>query len=372
MALLIIMADIEMLKQKYSIRNQDQPVFTYDIVVNNVEFLQLTLNILADNNVISILASQRIHMPDDENYGPRTRDMYNALDNIFGKKRKFLHQSIGEEIGRPLRNADTQNTKVPILAAIQQKYHDRNKSNIILLDDHADSYQASTEQAGYRFIHAPRDARDNNFNSYQDSAYLFQVLLQTVRVHDIYRSIARMPKTQATNTFKKGLLHYQLDNLVDVCYSQADLIKNERPGFSRQNMNAAELAAKDILAGIQNTIFDTKWDIGFFGGEKVVDSSTGLFNIVPKNMRVMLDEIEKAKHGNMSWLDVLTSVEQLGKTASAQQTHSFFNKRGDTTQLFYDTFQTKNFVTMALEKADSVELDRSNNQHANILPRVQR
>jgi hypothetical protein len=327
--------------------------FPDDIVVNNFEFLQLTLNILTANNVRSIIASQRIHMPDDENYGPRTRDMYKALDKLFGKKRKFLIQTVGEEIGHPLRKVDTNNTKIPILAAIQHKYNRRIKSNIILIDDHANSYKDTTEQAGYRFIHALRDNRSNDFNGYQDSTYLFQVLVQTVRVPDIYASVAQMPKTADTNTFKKYLLHYQLDNLTAVREAQAELIRAEYPPQYQnpvaESLDAVEQAAKDILAGIQHTIFDTKWDIGFFGGEKIIDSTTGHKNTIPKNMFYILDVIEEAKSGQMSWLAALKTAEQLGKTASAK-THYFFNRRGETSQLFYDSFNKNNYVTMALQK----------------------
>jgi hypothetical protein len=334
--------------------------FPHDVVVNNFEFLQLTLNILTANNVRSIIASQRIHMPDDENYASRTRDMYKALDKLFGKKRKFLIQSVGEEIGHPLRGVETGNTKVPILAAIQHKYHRRNKANIILIDDHADSYKVTTEQAGYRFIHAPRDNRSGNFNGYQDSIYLFQALVQTVRVPDIYASIAQLPKTAATNTFKKCLLHYQLDNLTEVYDAQGELIRAEHPHYqqhpSAQSLDAAERAAKDILTGIQHAIFDTKWDIGFLGGEKIIDATTGLKNTIPKNMRYIIDEIEKARSGQMSWLDALKTSEQLGKTASVK-THSFFNRRGETSQLFYDSFNQKNYVTMALQKAGYAALN---------------
>jgi hypothetical protein len=335
--------------------------FPHDIVVNNFEFLQLTLNILSASNVRSIIASQRIHMPDDEHYGARTRDMYKALDKLFGKKRKFLLQSAGEEIGHPLRGVETGKTKVPILEAILHKYKRRKKSNIILIDDHADSYKDTAEQAGYRFIHAPRDNRSNNFNDYQDSIYLFQVLVQAVRVPDIYASIAQMPKTTATNTFKKCLLHYQLDNLTDVRDAQAELIRAEHPHYQHsvsvvESLDAVEQAAKDILTGIQHTIFDTKWELGFFGGEKIIDATTGLKNTIPKNMRYILDEIEKAKAGQIHWLDALKTAEQLGKTASVN-THSFFNRRGDTSQLFYDSFHQTNYVTKALQKASSAALN---------------
>jgi hypothetical protein len=332
--------------------------FPYDIIVSNVDFLDLTLKILADNDVQSVLASQRILFPDDANYGPRTRDMYNALDQLFGQDRKFLTKNVGEEIGHPLRNVDTQKTKVPILAAIKNKYQRRKNTNIILIDDLADAYKATTEHAGYQFIHAPRDFRDTHFNGYQDSSYLYQVLFQTVRVPDIYRSIAKMPQTPVIQTFKKCLMHYQLDNLMGVCDAQVELIKEERPSYERpvdRNINAAELAAKDILTGIQTTIFDTKWDIGYFGGEKVTDNFSGLTNIIPKNMRYMLNEIEKAKHGNVSWLEVLKAVDEHGKAANAKK-HSYFNQRGETTQLFYDSFHSKNYVGMVLQKS-SVLLD---------------
>lgn len=43
-----------------------------------------------------------------------------------------------------------------------------------------------------------------------------------------------------------------------------------------------------MLTVIQRLIIDNKWDIDYFGGEKIVDSVTGQTNTIPKGMSEIL------------------------------------------------------------------------------------
>ena len=82
---------------------------------------------------------------------------------------------------------------------------------------------------------------------------------------------------------------------------------------------------------------DTKWNIGYFGGVTIVDSTRNVSNIIPKGMNEILKTIQQAQNEN--WDKVLNTVERIITMSAKRQDHSFFNKRGKTTQLFYDEAQ---------------------------------
>jgi hypothetical protein len=99
--------------------------------------------------------------------------------------------------------------------------------------------------------------------------------------------------------------------------------------------------AYNFLLNIQDTILNTRWNVGTLGGTVVNDCNGILINRVPKNMVKILAIIEKAQKDDPTgksevWIHAINQVALLGATA-AHRTSLF---RDENTQEFYDTFVT--------------------------------
>ncbi|MBN9228470.1 MULTISPECIES: hypothetical protein [Legionella] len=319
--------------------NQDEAAIgAGDFVAINMPFVKLTLDILHQNNVHPVIGSQRIQMADDDpRYGSYIKTMYGALDHFLGKDRPFLKEDIARDIGKALRETNTEQSKNELLKAYQERLGVA-AEDIIFIDDDL-VYKNDAEQAGHLFVHAPVSIKTKC--SVDDNAYLYETLLRTVPAHDIYRSIEQSKaSSQEKNEFKKQLLTYQLEHLNQVTQWQQQVLTDEglltKKDVSKAVLTPKEQAAKATLQGIQYLIMDTKWDIGMFGGEKIVDEVTGIKNTVPKGMNEVLKTIEQAKNGAITWNEALTQVEKQINESATKKDHGVFNRRGETSQLFYD------------------------------------
>ncbi|MDI9819691.1 MULTISPECIES: hypothetical protein [unclassified Legionella] len=343
-------------------RTGEDPV---DFVVANKPFVKLTLEALDKNGIVSVIGSQRIQMKDDDkNYGKYIQSMYQGLDYIFGKKRPYLKEEIARKIGAGLQNEETNNSKNKLLKAYQDEFKVK-PEDIIFIDDN-DNYRASTEAACHVFIHARRKAKPDTV---EDNAYLYEALLRTIPADKIYKAIGSSKDNSVVkNDFKKQLLLFQLDNLKEVTTWQQKIIvkddrfkKNAATGQERTTKKYDEFkaiienepawstslkefrdkiekmdASRSVLQGIQYLILDTKWDIGVFGGVSITDKVTGQKNTIPKGMNEILQKIDEAQRGHIDWDDALKNVDKIVNESALRKDHGLFNKRGETTQLFYD------------------------------------
>ncbi|MDI9818359.1 MULTISPECIES: hypothetical protein [unclassified Legionella] len=366
-------------------RKGEDPV---DFVVANKPFVKLTLEVLHKNGIVSVIGSQRIQMKDnDENYGKFIQSMYQGLDYIFGKKRPYLKEEVARKIGAGLPNEETNKSKNKLLKAYQDEFKVK-PEDIIFIDDH-DNYRASTEAAGHVFIHAPRKAKPDTV---EDNSYLYEALLRTIPANKIYKALeSSKDNSVVKNDFKKQLLLFQLDNLKEVTtwqqkiivkddrfkkndpigqekpikeYDEYKTILKEEPEWSTRHAERIDKltkqvkASRSVLQGIQYLIFDTKWDIGLLGGVSITDQTTGQKNTVPKGMNEILQQIDKAQRGKISWDDALKNVDKIVNESAGRKDHGPFNKRGETTQLFYD--KAKQMLSDLREKEESASKENDN------------
>lgn len=364
-------------------REGEDPV---DFVVANKPFLKLTLDVLHKNGILSVIGSQRIQMQDDDvHFGKFIQAMYQGLDHIFGKTRPYLKEEVARKIGARIKDEETNNSKNKLLKAYQDEFNVK-PEDIVFIDDH-NNYRASAEAAGHVFIHAPRKSKPDTV---EDNAYLYEVLLRTIPADKIYKALgSSKDSTAEKNEFKKQILVFQLDNLEKVTawqkkiileddgfkknaatgqerttkkYSEHKTILETEPAWSTWHENSSNIikkmdASRSVLQGIQYLILDTKWDIGVFGGVRVTDKVTGQKNIIPKGMNEILQQIDKAQRGDIDWDDALKNVDKIVSEASLRKDHGFFNKRGETTQLFYD--KAKQMLSDLREEEPSSKEDKN-------------
>lgn len=177
---------------------------------------------------------------------------------------------------------------------------------------------------------------------------LFLALSQKVKTEDVYRSMellvqntsgsvakkAGVADKKHVSDFKKNLLAFQLKNVAGMTEWQYELRNGESIGMP--DVITEEQVNKNICLGIQHIIEYTKWDIGFFGGEK---SGTG--NAIPKNMLAILIEIDLANKEQKTWSDALVKIKEIANNAlepenSPNSFFAFFAKRGETTTQLYN------------------------------------
>ena len=331
-----------------------------DFVINNLFFLDLTLQVLQRNNVVSVIGSQRIQMTeDDPKHSPYVRAMYAGLDEAFGVERPYLQKDVATKIGKELQATETNATKNDLLAHYQAEFKVQ-PSQMILIDDHA-KYNFPATKAGYGFIHAPRPPQSGTV---EDNAYLFEVLIRTVPILDIYQSLESAVGSQASkNAFKQQLLEYQFKHLQNVYDWQYKLqTDNQSPANSSHEgaeLSPIEMAAKNILAIIQRIIMDTKWKVSFLGGEGIQDLATRQIYSVPKGMLQMLNEVDLARRGKKTWVEALSSVKVIADEATKRK-DGIFHRRGQTSTHFYQ--QSSGLVTANDAAAASATTSTSSTQ----------
>lgn len=301
-----------------------------DFNVTNKPFLALTLDVLHQNNVESVIGSQRIqYSRNDPKEGAYLESLYNGLDYVFGKDRPYLKADLAQRVGAELGTTQLGHSKNLLIEKYQNAL-DVKAEDIIFIDDLID-YQSPAEQAGHLFVHAPRRAAED---SVKDNAYLFETLLRTIPGRDIHKAITNSSESkQVKNEFKQQFLTFQFDHLKKVTQWQTKVLAESNDKL--QSVVSNEPASKEVLSSIQLMIMSNKWDIGVFGGVKVIDPVTGIKNTVPKGMNEILKVIDQAKKDN-NWDAALDKVGKLAQESADKQDHGIFNKRGETTQAFYD------------------------------------
>lgn len=311
----------------------------FDIVIDNVEFLQLTLDILQDNGVQSVCASQRLtysQCPEEKEDVYLLKNHMQASLTALSRGRDYFKKD--EEVEKAVAQRDLRNNKNLLLSAHldsfaelhrlnPERYKKLSRADIMLVDDRI-HYKQCAERSGYQFLHVVR-ADD----PYKDSAYLYEVLIRNVSIDQIYESMdslvaRRYAGKDAVTRFKQCFLQYQLENLDKVAMAQ----------LGCANPTTAEDNAKNILLGMRHVILKTSWKIGWFGGQEIyikhANGSYQLVNTVPKNMRVIL-EIIRAAEQSQNWQDALQRIKTLAGRARDEGEHYFWNRRGKTTSLFY-------------------------------------
>lgn len=319
----------------------------HDFIVANKPFLKLTLDILHANNVKSVIGSQQIQM-DECNLLQKA--MYKGLDYIFGSNRPYLNENKARKIGLPLQNEKNNKSKNLLLKAYKNEFKVAAES-IIFVDDN-EIYRKPAEQAGHIFVHA---SRLGEAGSLADNAYLYETLLRCVPAQKIYDALAKSRENPTQkNEFKKQLLAYQLNNLRRVTLWQSKILAEENLLSLDKGQNKLarnEASAKQLLQGIEFLIRDTHWDIGYLGGEAIVDLHSGKSNTIPKGMYLILKEINKGFNGSNTWTRALSNVEKIVNYSVNKRDHGFFNKRGETSQFFYD--RTKEILKEAREQGQT-------------------
>ncbi|WP_454780845.1 hypothetical protein [Legionella sp. WA2022007384] len=186
-----------------------------------------------------------------------------------------------------------------------------------------------------------RSSSSSNFIEYETR-------LRTTLIHTIYADLQKsnLDKVEKNN-YKKAFLTFQLEHLPQVSEWQlearkanglVDDIKIHRESIFTPD-SPKEAANKALLEVIKYLIIDTQWDIGYFGGEKV-KKTTGEENLIPKGMYAVLQEIEKAETGLVNFSKTVEKVSGMIDASAKKKDHWFFNKRGETSQIFYDKAQT--------------------------------
>lgn len=202
--------------------------------------------------------------------------------------------------------------------------------------------QECIKSMGYRWIETENEPALLN-----DSFLEYETRLRTTPIHTIYSDLQKSDLDKnKKNTFRKEFLLYQLNNLSQVSEWQLktknangtiDSFKIHHDSiFAPESPN--EAVNKALLEVLKYLIIDTQWDIGYFGGEKV-KSTIGAPNLIPKGMHAVLKEIEDAQKGLVTFSETVEKVAGMIEISAKKNNHGFFNKRGETTQIFYDKAQ---------------------------------
>lgn len=317
-----------------------------DVVVDNVDFLQLTLDILHDNGVQSVCGSQRLTYAKSQDESQEDQS-YLLKEDMFSTLRTFAPQGEyfkrDEMLERKVANKKLDGNKNIFLDAYQERFSElqqkdpkkyaKLRSEDIFLVDDSMAFKAPAEEKGYQFVHAKRALDDPA----QSTSYLCEILTRTVKVSEIYESMntfvrIKHAKKQTVNAFKQHLLRYQLENLDQVAQAQ---MKCDAATTQVEN-------ARNLLLGIRYVIASTKWDLGWFGGEELYAKYPGVaypgqvLNMVPKNMLPILKTIQTAEQSG-NWLEAFAEMKVIANRAQLQGKHHFWNRRGATTHYFYQT-----------------------------------
>lgn len=388
-----------------------------DFAATNPSFLKLSLEILHQNNVHVVLGSQRILMDEAEadaqdnplaQYkGNLAKTMYLGLDAVFGEGRAYLDKASAKEIREQYLAGDHVNTnvsKADLIALYQRKFQVR-PEDILLIDDD-ETYKKDTVEAGHVFVHAPRRAKPG---SMEDNAYLYETLLRTVPLKQIYQSIKDSNASLDEKAiFIKQLLDFRFANCVKVVSWQSDLsqpssdnadlyetllrttpvkqiyqsIKNssaskaEKEVFEKQLLDfqfarlgevvswqgalspppkdlaidsedtasvatavsdgeVEKSADERVLLGIKSLILGNEWKVGRFGGKEYIDPETKKSIKLPTGMKAILDAIGQAEKDGR-WGAALNTVEKtISIFESKQGLFSKLGTRDSKTQDFY-------------------------------------
>lgn len=300
----------------------------HDFSIVNKPLLQITCELLTTHDVAVVIGSQRIQMKEeDETYGPHVKTMYQGLSKLLGKDRAYLQEAIAKKIGQTLQEEYTQQSKKPLLDAYATHFQ-LEPQYVLLVDDNARSYKASTEEAGYGFVHAPMPPAGEEMTT-TANAYLYETLLRTLTLNEVLSSIDSTTATAREKTvFKQQFIDYVLDHPTEVINWQTAQGQEEPAAVSQ------------YLQAIKQAIYDTQWQLGLLGGVKVKNDK-GQTIKVPRGVSNILTLIstttaEETDNGQA----LLKQIADSAKASGDKNQHGFFNKRAPSTQAFYQRLQS--------------------------------
>lgn len=209
--------------------------YNADEYINNYSWLNLTLELLHQHGVISVLGSAMIFSED-----LRSKRLA-ELDNIFGADRHYLRRDIAERIGSQVQKQlegvppAKENNKNLMLHALAQEFKVPHH-HVTLVDD-VKTFEEPARQEGYGFVHAVRPKPTTNPTQehlFQESSFLFKVLIQVLGVsiqelkRDILAKAKHLGDAKTVSTFCAGLDWYQpqIAEQRTICGNQIWIIKN--------------------------------------------------------------------------------------------------------------------------------------------------
>ena len=149
------------------------------------------LDILQNNGVYSLLASQRCLSHMSHSNPLMAKSMCKSLDTWLGPEREYLTTACVEYMQTKVEAGEhCSSSKVPMLEAAHEMYPGLSKDAVILVDDARDKYKESTLTAGYGFVHADVDLSQKcedekeSEQRYHDLRYLIEVLMKVGLTQD--------------------------------------------------------------------------------------------------------------------------------------------------------------------------------------------
>jgi hypothetical protein len=109
---------------------------------------------------------------------------------------------------------------------------------------------------------------------------------------------------------------------------------------AKPNSNVVDEILSKYLKSILEIILNHKWELGFFGGKTIWNLNTRTtINIVPKGMLAIADKMRDALCHRKSNQDALNDILELLKGIIQDKSHGFWNRRGESTTIFYTQLQ---------------------------------
>lgn len=142
----------------------------------------------------------------------------------------------------------------------------------------------------------------------QNNPEFFADLIKNYRIIDVCLAVETIITDKHTKqAFSQNFLDFQLKNITLVQDYQARLIHEDEKS-SGIHKSPKELAAEEILLGMEFILFSTPWN----DGRKVINPYTEKLNQIPERFLPILTEINKAKRGAQSWEASLNAIHKIG------------------------------------------------------------
>lgn len=179
---------------------------------------KLILDILHENNILSVLGSQRISYNSKDPYeGPLKKNMDNLLDKTLGADRPYLtkeHADIISSIDPKIKHGPKKqingNNKNPLLDGVHNINADTDpdwdcslpllSNDRIMLVDDVKAYGETAQAAGYQFYHFAKVNEENIVN------HMANILLRVLPIHAIKKSIEQQKRKGVEKTTAEQLL----------------------------------------------------------------------------------------------------------------------------------------------------------------------
>ncbi len=221
------------LPEEKTFRSEKYPNSANDIHISRGEELATTLKVLAKNDVLSIIASQRITYGTDDEVDHLKKNMFAVSEQVFKPEGEFFRKADSEILNEAVPNADSTGTsKNGFLNAVKKVEGCEllATSDITLIDDNK-NYENIAKEVGYNFIHVPLPKEDE---APINIRYLATVLVNNLAEGvDVY---AEINKYQTTPEAAKALV-------TEVAKLEIENKKNPDKTFNEANQCYDELTA---------------------------------------------------------------------------------------------------------------------------------